>query len=182
VSFLLSEALPNLANRRNDWIYLIAGDGPERKRIEAAVAHSELEKVVRVLGQVSDDELRAAYALADLFVMPNVRVEGDCEGFGLVTLEARAAGLPVVASSLEGISDSFLSADECILVPPGDAEAFAEAIDCLLQPDLLTLEARLRRRARVKSRYDWTHIAEEYLAVFRDVQVKHGAAKTDDTP
>ena len=182
VSFFVSEVLPKLANRRNDWIYLIAGDGPERQRIEAAVAQSELEKVVRVLGQVSDDELRAAYALADLFVMPNIRVEGDCEGFGLVTLEARAAGLPVVASSLEGISDSFLSADDSILVPPGDAEAFAEAIDCLLQPDLLTLDARSGRRARVKSRYDWTHVVERYLAVFRDVQAHYDSIKVSHNP
>jgi len=172
VSFLVSQVLPQLAQRRDDWVYLVVGDGPERRVIEAAARERGVDKMVRVLGQVPDDELQATYAMADLFVMPNVLVAGDSEGFGLVTLEARAAGLPVVASSLEGISDSFDSINDGILVPPGDAEAFVEAIDRLLETEL-TMEARLCRRRRVESRYGWTYIAGEYLAVFRHVRAEY---------
>jgi glycosyltransferase involved in cell wall biosynthesis len=176
VRFFVSQVLPKLIKRRNDWIYLVVGDGPERRSVEKMVRERGLDKIVRVLGEVSDDELIAAYAMADLFVMPNIPVAGDSEGFGLVTLEARAAGLPVIASSLEGISDSLSSADDGILVPPGNAEAFVEAIDRLLEAEL-TVEARLRRRRRIEPRYDWTYIAQEYLAVFRDVQAEYHSRK-----
>lgn len=176
VHFFVSEVLPELAERRSDWVYLVAGDGPERRQIEVIARSRGLDDMVRLLGRVPNDELRAAYALADLFVMPNVPVAGDCEGFGLVTLEARVAGVPVVASSLEGIDDSFASADDGVLVPPGDVRAFVEAIDGLLQNEL-TIEARLRRRKRVKSRYGWEHIGEEYLTVFRAVQARHHSPK-----
>jgi glycosyltransferase involved in cell wall biosynthesis len=172
VRFLVSRVLPALATLRDDWMYLVVGDGPERGRIEAAVRNAGLEEKVRILGRVSVEELQATYAVADLFVMPNIPVAGDSEGFGLVTLEARAAGLPVVASSLEGISDSFDSRDDGVLVPPGDAEAYVEAIDTLLQAELTPAD-RLRRRRQIESRYDWSQIAQEYLAVFRDVQAKY---------
>jgi len=172
VFIFVSEVLPKLTRRRDDWIYLVVGEGPDRDRIEAAVRNQELETRVRVLGQVSDQGLRAAYALADLFVMPNVPVPGDIEGFGLVTLEARAAGLPIVASALEGITDSFETVRDGTLVPPGDAEAFLEAIGSLLEAGL-TREDRLRRRNRTASRYGWSRIAQEYLAVFRDVQAAY---------
>jgi len=168
VCFFVSEVLPALARLRNDWVYLIVGDGPDRRRIREAVWHQGLEDKVRILGQVPDEELRAAYAMATLFAMPNVPVAGDSEGFGLVTLEARAAGLPIVASSLEGITDSFDSADDGILVPPGDVEAFVKGIHKLLEAEL-TLEDRLRRRDKMRSRYDWSSIAREYLEVFQDV-------------
>jgi phosphatidylinositol alpha-1,6-mannosyltransferase len=180
VALFVSQVLPRMMERRDDWLYLIVGDGPERAAIDAAVRDQELDKVVRMLGRVPDDELQAAYAIADVFVMPNVPVEGNSEGFGIVTLEARASGLPVVASSLEGIGDSFTSEDDGILVPPGDVEAFVAAIDRLLEAKL-TLKTRLRHRQQVESRYGWTRIAEEYLSAFRGVQIGyHSRNKQND--
>lgn len=176
ITFLVSQVLPPLAEQLDNWVCLVVGDGPERDRIQAAVRHKGLEAKVRLLGQVSDEELRAAYAMASLFLMPNIPVYGDSEGFGLVTLEARAAGLPIVASSLEGIPDSFQAADDGMLVPPGDADSFVEAIHSVLEPGL-TLEDRLRRREQIRARYGWSHIAEEYLAVFRDAEARYSQAE-----
>ena len=101
--WLVTEVLPRLAERRADWIYLVVGEGPERQAIaEAATQDPRVAQRVHLLGQTSDDDLCMAYAAADLFVMPNVPVPGDSEGFGIVHLEARAAGLPVVAADIEG--------------------------------------------------------------------------------
>ena len=135
VRWLVTEVLPRLAERRADWIYLVVGEGPERQAIaEAARRDQRVAQRVHLLGQISDDELRTAYAAADLFVMPNVPVPGDSEGFGIVHLEARAAGLPVVAADIEGISESFISGEDGWLVPAGDAAAFVDAIDRGLRP------------------------------------------------
>jgi glycosyltransferase involved in cell wall biosynthesis len=168
VPFFLSQVVPELVKRRDDWVYLVIGSGPERGSIEAIVREKDLGQVVRVLGEVPAEELIAAYAMADLFVMPNVPVQDDSEGFGIVTIEARAAGLRVVASALEGIVDSFFSADDGILVHPGDAEAFVEAIDQVLGTEL-TLKERQSRRHRVASRYGWATIATQYLEAFSAV-------------
>jgi phosphatidylinositol alpha-1,6-mannosyltransferase len=172
VLFFVSQVLPEVVKRRDDCVYLVVGDGPERGIIEAAVRERRLDRVVRMLGQVPAEELQAAYAMADLFVMPNMPVRNDPEGFGIVTVEARAAGLRIVASAIEGIVDSFTSADDGLLVPPGDTEAFVEAIDRGLETKL-TVEERERRRGRTVSQYGWTYIAEEYLTVFRQVQAQY---------
>jgi len=86
-----------------------------------------------------------------------------------VTVEARMAGLPVVAADLEGIADSFDGEDDGALVPAGDAEAFADALDRLLDT-ALTPEARQARRERIASRYSWEYLIGKYLAVFQAVQ------------
>lgn len=169
VVFFVSQVLPALARRQGDWAYLVVGEGPEQSLIEAAVQEQGLVDRVRVLGRVSHEELRAAYSIADLFVMPNIPVEGDAEGFGIVTLEARAAGLPVVASALEGIVDSFTSTDDGILVPPGDAGAFVQAIEGVLDRGI-SIEERIACREQVMARFSWTSIAGEYLEVFRAVR------------
>jgi len=168
----VSQVLPLLRQRRDDWVYLVVGDGPERTAIEAAAAAHELGDKVRLLGQVSEEELKAAYALADLFVMPNVPVAGDAEGFGMVTLEARAAGLPVVAADLEGIRESIENEEDGLLVPPGDYTAYVQAIDRLLGKEPSPAEAQ-RRRERVAARYAWPRIAARYLEVFRQVQTEY---------
>jgi phosphatidylinositol alpha-1,6-mannosyltransferase len=169
VSFFVSQVLPTLRARRGDWTYLVIGDGPEREAIAAAVRKHNLEDAVCLLGQVPCDELRAAYALASVFVMPNIPVPGDVEGFGIVTVEARMAGLPVVASDLEGIVDSFASEDDGVLVSAGDAQAFVAALDGLLDAEL-TLEARQARHDRIASRYSWDCVIEKFLTAFQAVQ------------
>ena len=83
VAWLVRNVIPMLPD---DVMYLIAGEGPDRPRIEEVINQYRLEKSVRLLGAVSDDELETLYHGADLFVMPNVPVPNDMEGFGLVML------------------------------------------------------------------------------------------------
>ena len=172
VVFFISEVLPKLIQRGWDLVYVVAGKGPELQAIEAAVRDQGVQESVRLLGQVSAEELRAVYAMADLFVMPNLSIEGDSEGFGIVTLEARMAGLRIVASALQGIVDSFDSANDGILVPPGNADALVEAVARLLETEL-TIEERQLRRHRTSTRYGWAHIADEYLSTFSEVQAQY---------
>ncbi len=79
---------------------LVAGEGPERARLERAARRAGLGDVVAPLGWQSRAELRTLYARADLFVLPTVR-----ESFGIAALEARAAGLPVLARAGSGVAD-----------------------------------------------------------------------------
>src|SRR5688500_2614734 len=102
VAWFVENVMPLLPS---DVLLLVAGEGAERPRIESIIADKKLSDRVRLLGAINDPELQQVYQGSDLFVMPNVRVAGDMEGFGLVMVEAGLCGLPVIASRIEGIAD-----------------------------------------------------------------------------
>jgi phosphatidylinositol alpha-mannosyltransferase len=133
---------------------LIAGDG-DRERFEPAA----LRGAARFLGRLSDAELATAYADADLLCAPSL----GGESFGLVLVEAMAAGCPVVASDIAGYAAA--SAGAALLVPPGDAEGLATALDRALHDP--TLQAQLRERGRFRAeQLDWSLVARRVRAVY----------------
>lgn len=119
---LLRERIPELEVR-------IAGNGPESKRLEQMCSERGLERAARWLGDVSMNELAAEYNRADIFCLPSLQ-----EGFGIVFLEAMAAGKPIIAARAAAVPEVVRNG---ILVEPGNAEALAEAILRLYRdPDL----------------------------------------------
>jgi len=169
VAWFVASVLPRLVAARPDILYLVVGEGPQRAMIETAVQKTGLEKHVVLLGQVDEVTLHAAYAAAQVFVMPNVRVFGDMEGFGLVALEACAAGCCVVAANLEGIPDAIVPGQNGFLVPPGDFRAYVNTILPLLSDEQRRLALGRQAQHFVQEHYNWQHVAEQYLAVFRDL-------------
>ena len=167
VAWFVERVLPSLPG---DVIYVVIGEGEEAGSITAAASAARVSERVRLLGRVPAELLAAAYASADVFVMPNVAVPGDMEGFGLVALEAAAAGLPVVASSLEGITEAVSHERNGLLVTPGSAGEF---ISTLCQ--LLDFPAEQRRvvggsfRTYTMETFSWDRAAERYIDVMQDV-------------
>jgi phosphatidyl-myo-inositol dimannoside synthase len=159
VAWFVAEVLPRLPE---DVVYAVAGEGNARPAIEAAIATSGTHDRVILLGQVSDAQRDALYATADCFVMPNVVIPGDTEGFGLVALEAAVTGLPVVAARLQGIVDAVHDGKNGVLVETGDAAGFTKAV-------LEVLEYSPEQRAAVReytlSHFSWQSMAEAYERV-----------------
>jgi phosphatidyl-myo-inositol dimannoside synthase len=160
----------------DDVVYLLAGDGPTTPMVRASIERRELYERVRVLGRVPESMLRALYEGADLFVMPNVPVPGDIEGFGVVMLEAGLAGLPVVAAELEGIRDVVAEGENGHLLPSGDAEAFAAAIARYHADPTALREASARASRYVREAFSWDAIAGQQLEIFRAELDRGGAA------
>ena len=108
-----------------------------------------------------DPELRALYASATVFAFPSLH-----EGFGLPVLEAMVAGVPVVASDIPAIRE--VAGDAAVLVPPGDADAWPEAVSRVLESP--SLQAELagtgRRRAAL---FSWARMAEATLGVYKEL-------------
>jgi phosphatidylinositol alpha-mannosyltransferase len=114
-------------------------------------------------GEVSDEDLPRYYQSADIFCAPST----GQESFGIVLLEAMAAGKPIVSTDIQGYRDVVTHGQEGLLVPPRDSEALAGAlIHLLADPDLRArLGAEGRRTAQ---RYSWGRVADEVLDFYAE--------------
>lgn len=148
-------------------IYLMIGDGPENQNIrEAREKCSDKERII-IAGKQPDKVLNAAYAGADLFLMPNIPVEGDMEGFGIVLLEANRAGVPAVASDLEGIKDVIKQGVNGYRVPHGDAEKFSSKVNEVLKNNLSVLSVSSERY--VRKNFNWDTVVGRYIDFLKSV-------------
>ncbi len=172
VDRFVEKILPSIVEREKRVLYLVAGDGPLRPKIEELVREKGLEKNVRLLGNIGMDDprLNALYAAADIFVMPNVEVPGDIEGFGIVALEAGAAGLPVVSSRLQGIQEAVREGENGILLPWDDNEAYLKTLLELIGDREKRVRLGERARRYVLENYGWEKIAGRYHRVFEELE------------
>lgn len=164
------EVMPRLTRKREDILYLIAGEGPLAREIRKAIKKRSLESYVLLVGKVDDETLGWLYNASDVFVMPNIPVEGDIEGFGIVVLEASSCGLPVVASRLDGIEDAVEDGKTGVLVEPYSADKFVGEIVGILERSGFN---RKRMSSFVTENFSWKVISTKYLALFEDCVEEH---------
>jgi glycosyltransferase involved in cell wall biosynthesis len=130
----------------------IAGEGPERARLEALIA--DLDLADRVVLEGWRDDLADFLAQGHVFAFLSYQ-----EGFPLVLLQAMAAGLPIAASAIDGVDEMLTDGDNGLLVPPGDPAALAEALAALLTDP--SRAARLAEAARAMVERDFGPAALE---------------------
>src|SRR5438128_3444139 len=146
---------------------VIVGDGPERARIDARGRERGLDGRVPVPGRVSEAELQAAYAAADVFVLPAViDRRGDTEGLGVVLLEAMNHRVPVIASAIGGITDIVEDGVSGLLVPPGDGTALAAARERLARAPDLSVSLGDAGYRPLHERLSWDAITRRWLEVY----------------
>jgi phosphatidyl-myo-inositol alpha-mannosyltransferase len=141
---------------------LVVGEGPERDRCRALVP-AELHDDVVFLGRVPDAELPGCYRAADVYVSPAL----GGESFGIVLLEAMAAGAAVVASDLPGYRSVVDHRRTGLLVPPGEPVALAAAIGQLLD-DPVRRAALATAGRRAASDYDWSVVTATLRGLYRE--------------
>lgn len=156
-----------LARDRPGLRFVVAGDGAARGEVERLPTGVRDRVVMR--GAVPHDDLPRIVAGADVSVSPAL----GQESFGLVLVEAMAAGVPVVASDIAGYWEVVRQGVEGLLVPPGDAEAVANAAGRVLDdPDL---SARLRAAGRARAEeFSWRTVLPQIEAAYGDA--RRGAA------
>lgn len=159
-AWFVDRVMPRLPDGVHFWL---AGEGPTTPAVRQAVERRGLERRVRLLGRVSDELLSRLLRGADLFVMPNVPVPGDIEGFGVVMLEAGMSGLPVVAARLEGIQDVVREGENGHLLPSGDAGAFADRILAYVADPVALAEASRRAVRFTSNTFTWPAIADRFV-------------------
>jgi len=142
-------------------------DPAYRERVQQQIDADGLTDAIRWLGRIPDDELLNWYHGADVFALPALNVDGRFEGFGLVYLEASAAGLPVIGTRDCGAEDAIRAGETGFLVPQNDPTAVAQAIIRLLQ------DADLRKRmgaagAALARQHRWDQVARRVLDLYRN--------------
>jgi glycosyltransferase involved in cell wall biosynthesis len=138
---------------------VLVGEGPKKGELLALAAELGITQRLKLPGVLGHAEVCAWYNAADLFCLPSL-----WEGCPNVVIEALACGTPVVASRVGGIPDLVPHADLGLLVPPGEAELLAQAID-------LALAKNWDRRgiSQFGSAHSWSEVADRVIEVFEGV-------------
>ena len=151
-----------MRNRGRDVRFVVAGDGPLRGDLEAAIAEADLGTHMTLAGNVMD--LDRVMGAADIFVTTSL-----WEGLPLVLLEAMACGLPPVCFAIDGTDDILTDGVHGRVVPVGDVEAMAEALDDVMRdPDLKTEYGRASRKL-VKTTYNFETLLDRLADVYATV-------------
>jgi glycosyltransferase involved in cell wall biosynthesis len=168
---VLLEALSGL-----DAACLIVGDGPMRPHLESQARALGIENRVKFVGSVPDEELAALYRACDVFALPSVTRQ---EAFGVVQLEAMAAGKPVVSTDLgTGVGWVNRHAETGYVVPPRDPVALREAMRRLLDDPGLQKSMGAAAKRRVRSAFTVERMIDDTLALYREVMAQAGHGKT----
>jgi phosphatidyl-myo-inositol dimannoside synthase len=166
LEWFVRAVLPRVAASRGRVRLAIIGAGPERRAILNAAVEAGVAERVEWLGAVSDEERTSWLARAPVCIAPNIHVPGDIEGYGIVVLEAAAAGCAVVAADLEGLRDALTDGEGGRLVASGDADAWSTAITELLEEPQLAANLGERARGWVRTDRDWETVCDRYEAIF----------------
>lgn len=147
------------------WRAMLVGDGPDMTELASLATNLSVRDRVQMRGVVSGEALPELYQNARLVAIPST----GPEAFSLVGVEAMAFGRPVVASAAGGITDWLVDEETGLLVPPGDPQALARAMDRLLQdPDLADRLGRMGAR-HAEARFQPAQHLARLERVYRDV-------------
>lgn len=155
---VLLQAMTRLPADVRCWV---ASDGPDTARLQREHAG---DARIEWLGRITDEEKIARLRAADVFCAPSLRGES----FGVVLLEAMAAGTPVVASSLDGYQNVATDGVDALLVAPGEPEALARALARVLAEPELAARLRAAGDVRVES-FSMRALALAYLVRYREL-------------
>lgn len=159
----LLKAMPQIIARCPDVLLLIGGKGPEKARLEGLIESLDLKAHARLIGFIPDDQLVAQYQAADLFVLPTLALEG----FGLVTTEALACGVPVVGTSAGATPEILRDLDPRLVAPGVTSDALASAILEFLEGGWAEGLTPERVRGLVLEKYTWDKHTDAVEAIYQ---------------
>ena len=170
----LVRAAAQLAPERPDLQVAIAGAGRDRHRLARLAAR--LGAPVHFLGRLDDDQIAALHASADVFAMLcRTRWRGlEQEGFGIVFLEAAAAGVPQVAGRSGGAHEAVVHGETGIVLDPTTPQRAAEAIGTLLDDHEGRREMGAAARQRAAAAFSYDALAEKLRQALAEIALRPG--------
>ncbi len=157
----IDDLIPSLAYLPASYHVLIIGEGEDREKLEALTKQRGLWERVLFLGKKSHGELPALLQASDIFVRASLS-----EGLGNSFLEAMAAGLPIIGTSVGGIPDFLKDGETGVFCQPHDPESIAKAALRIQQEPGLRERLIQNGRALVAQAYEWNNIAKRMDQLF----------------
>ena len=151
---MVLRALAEVVSLYQDTIYLITGTGPNEATLRALVRELDLERYVIFGGRVPNEFIPALYQTCDVFVMASRQINQSVEGFGIVCLEAAAAGRPVIAGRSGGVADAVVDGVTGYLVNPENPYEIASRLMQLLGDRTLREQLGMAGRERVQQDFN----------------------------
>ncbi len=150
--------------KRDNYQYFIIGEGKEKNEIEKNITRHRLGKKIRLVGKIPPLDLKSFYKYSDFFLMPNIEITGDVEGFGIVCIEAGSWGLPVISSGIQGLRDSIIQGKTGLIYKnyldlAGKLEDFLDGN--------LKFNSGKNIREKIKSRFSWNVIVKKYIKLYK---------------
>jgi glycosyltransferase involved in cell wall biosynthesis len=153
------KTIPQLKKKIKNAIYVVAGDGEEKKRLQALASRLVITDDVIFKGKITQEEKRDLYREAWVFVNPSMM-----EGWAITNIEASASGTVVVAADVQGMRDSVCNGKTGYLVEHGDITAFADKISSVVQDKELrdTMEKQSVQWAK---KFEWDKSARKGINI-----------------
>ncbi|MEH0845624.1 glycosyltransferase family 4 protein [Micromonospora sp. CPCC 205711] len=166
----LVHAVPHLRDRHPGLRVVIAGDGPYREELVAEARRLHLGETVRFAGFMDSGQLPAVLAATDATVIPSLY-----EPFGMIALEAAAAGAPLAVARTGGLAEIVEPGVTGVTFPHSEPEALAGAVGQLLGDEVFARRVARRARTMVAERYGWATIAARTAGVYAAARRDHGS-------
>ncbi|MFC6094151.1 glycosyltransferase family 4 protein [Saccharothrix lopnurensis] len=163
----LIAALPRVRRSRPGTRLVVAGTGTHRDWLVEQARKHRVRRAVSFAGHLSDRSLAALLAAADAVVLPS-----RYEPFGIVALEAAAAGAPLVASTAGGLGEVVRDGVTGLSFAPGDVDGLARAVRSVLDDGPAAARRARAAKARLGTDFDWGTIAQGTAGVYRAARVR----------
>jgi glycogen(starch) synthase len=162
----LLAALPRVRRAFPGARLVVAGQGRQALSLVEQARRLRVRRSVDFVGHLSDRGLVACLAAADVVVLPS-----RYEPFGIVALEAAAAGAPLVASTAGGLAELVVDGETGLSIEPGDVEGIAAAVGAVLSDPTAAARRAKAAKARLGAEFNWRGIAELTASVYRAATV-----------
>lgn len=146
-----------------------AGDSDIFPDCEKNILENNLSNRVKLFANIPQEKMTLLFNTVDLFVSPNVKIEGSMEGFGINAIEGAACGKIVIASDLEGLKDAIANGKNGFLVEPGNAPQLAKKINVILEDDDFRKAFGKRAQNFTFENFSWEAIGAKYLAELQKI-------------
>ena len=159
---ILFDAMVNVIKGFPDVILMIIGEGPERQKLEEKALALNINKNILWMGVQPQNKVYGFYAMMDIFAMPSLY-----EGFGLTAAEAMAAGVAVVGTKVEGLSEIIEDGVSGYLVPAGNSQALGDALIELLRAPIKAKAIGEQGCARVRDHFSMEHFRDSMKGLYK---------------
>ncbi|OOE95382.1 glycosyltransferase [Salinivibrio sp. IB643] len=154
------------AARQNGLPVVVAGDGPERERLESYITANKLTNV-KMVGFISEEDKVALHTLSKAFIFPS---HLRSEAFGISLVEAQMFGKPIISADINtGSSYVNINGETGITVPPADSQALANAMRKINNAHDMTTEFGINARHRYEAEFTNKRYAESYIKLYKEL-------------